>query len=129
MDSALAAPTSVRGVDVYVRRAGGYRASPGRRPSSPQHGTAGDAPGRSTGKGTDAVRDRSQCTQPSRRRMKPVRCGKLGCNFSGSYGIIISMKIATAEFLVSAVSPAQYPRQPLPEVAFAGRSNVGKSSL
>jgi len=39
------------------------------------------------------------------------------------------MKISTAEFLVSAVSPAQYPRQPLPEVAFAGRSNVGKSSL
>ena len=39
------------------------------------------------------------------------------------------MKIFTAEFLVSAVSPAQYPRQPLPEVAFAGRSNVGKSSL
>ena len=39
------------------------------------------------------------------------------------------MKIATAEFLASAVSPAQYPRQPLPEVAFAGRSNVGKSSL
>src|SRR5262249_16972502 len=39
------------------------------------------------------------------------------------------MKIATAEFLASAVAPAQYPRQPLPEVAFAGRSNVGKSSL
>jgi GTP-binding protein len=39
------------------------------------------------------------------------------------------MKIITAEFLASAVSPAQYPRQPLPEVAFAGRSNVGKSSL
>ena len=39
------------------------------------------------------------------------------------------MKIHAAEFLVSAVSPAQYPRQPLPEVAFAGRSNVGKSSL
>jgi GTP-binding protein len=39
------------------------------------------------------------------------------------------MKISTAEFLTSAVSPAQYPRQPLPEVAFAGRSNVGKSSL
>jgi GTP-binding protein len=39
------------------------------------------------------------------------------------------MKIHTAEFLASAVSPAQYPRQPLPEVAFAGRSNVGKSSL
>jgi GTP-binding protein len=39
------------------------------------------------------------------------------------------MKIVTAEFVASAVSPAQYPRQPLPEVAFAGRSNVGKSSL
>ena len=39
------------------------------------------------------------------------------------------MKIITAEFVASAVSPAQYPRQPLPEVSFAGRSNVGKSSL
>jgi len=39
------------------------------------------------------------------------------------------MKIDTAVFLASAVTPAQYPRQPLPEVAFAGRSNVGKSSL
>ena len=39
------------------------------------------------------------------------------------------MKILSAEFMLSAVSPAQYPRQPLPEIAFAGRSNVGKSSL
>lgn len=39
------------------------------------------------------------------------------------------MKILAAEFLISALSPAQYPPQPLPEVAFAGRSNVGKSSL
>jgi GTP-binding protein len=39
------------------------------------------------------------------------------------------MKISTAVFVASAVSPAQYPRQSLPEVAFAGRSNVGKSSL
>ena len=39
------------------------------------------------------------------------------------------MKISTATFIASAVAPAQYPRQPLPEVAFAGRSNVGKSSL
>jgi GTP-binding protein len=39
------------------------------------------------------------------------------------------MKILTAEFLGSAVSPAQYPRHPFPEMAFAGRSNVGKSSL
>jgi GTP-binding protein len=39
------------------------------------------------------------------------------------------MKITSAEFLGSAATPEQYPRQPLPEVAFAGRSNVGKSSL
>ena len=39
------------------------------------------------------------------------------------------MKIITAEFIASAASPSQYPRQRLPEVAFAGRSNVGKSSL
>lgn len=39
------------------------------------------------------------------------------------------MKIASADFLRSAVTASQYPRQPLPEVAFAGRSNVGKSSL
>ena len=39
------------------------------------------------------------------------------------------MKIVSAEFVASAASPTQYPRRPLPEVAFAGRSNVGKSSL
>lgn len=37
--------------------------------------------------------------------------------------------IKTAEFLTSAVKPNQYPPEDLPEVAFAGRSNVGKSSL
>lgn len=39
------------------------------------------------------------------------------------------MKIKSAEFLTSAVEPSQYPAHALPEVAFAGRSNVGKSSL
>lgn len=39
------------------------------------------------------------------------------------------MKISSAEFLRSAMAATHYPRQPLPEVAFAGRSNVGKSSL
>ena len=39
------------------------------------------------------------------------------------------MKIISAEFVASAAFPTQYPRQRLPEVAFAGRSNVGKSSL
>ena len=39
------------------------------------------------------------------------------------------MKNATATFAGSAASPAQFPRDGLPEVAFLGRSNVGKSSL
>jgi len=39
------------------------------------------------------------------------------------------MKIKSADFVISAVSPAQYPEDNLPEIAFAGRSNVGKSSL
>ncbi len=34
-----------------------------------------------------------------------------------------------ATFLISAVSKEQYPLEHLPEVAFAGRSNVGKSSF
>jgi len=39
------------------------------------------------------------------------------------------MKVTCAEFVTGAVSPHQYPPQPYPEVAFIGRSNVGKSSL
>lgn len=39
------------------------------------------------------------------------------------------LPIKSAEFIVSAVQPRQYPAVVLPEVAFAGRSNVGKSSL
>jgi GTP-binding protein len=39
------------------------------------------------------------------------------------------MKITSAEFVTSATKPSQYPPVRLPEVAFAGRSNVGKSSL
>jgi GTP-binding protein len=35
----------------------------------------------------------------------------------------------TAQFLLSAVSAAQFPSLGVPEVAFLGRSNVGKSSL
>jgi len=37
--------------------------------------------------------------------------------------------VKSAEFIKSAVKPAQYPIGDLPEIAFAGRSNVGKSSL
>ncbi|MDZ7268871.1 MAG: ribosome biogenesis GTP-binding protein YihA/YsxC [candidate division KSB1 bacterium] len=39
------------------------------------------------------------------------------------------MKIAAAEFVISAAQPAQFPRDDLPQIAFCGRSNVGKSSL
>lgn len=39
------------------------------------------------------------------------------------------MKIRSAEFEISAVRPAQWPGDGLPEFAFVGRSNVGKSSL
>jgi GTP-binding protein len=39
------------------------------------------------------------------------------------------MKIVSAEFVTGAVKPEQYPAPELPEIAFAGRSNVGKSSL
>jgi GTP-binding protein len=39
------------------------------------------------------------------------------------------MHIKSAEFVTSAATPAQYPAALLPEIAFAGRSNVGKSSL
>ncbi|MGH9588335.1 MAG: ribosome biogenesis GTP-binding protein YihA/YsxC [Acidobacteriaceae bacterium] len=34
-----------------------------------------------------------------------------------------------SKFLLSALSPAQFPAPTIPEVAFLGRSNVGKSSL
>ncbi len=39
------------------------------------------------------------------------------------------MNIHNAELLISAVSPKQYPTDGRMEFAFAGRSNVGKSSL
>lgn len=39
------------------------------------------------------------------------------------------MKINTAEFIVSNSEVAKCPNEPLPEYAFIGRSNVGKSSL
>ena len=39
------------------------------------------------------------------------------------------IKITSAEFIKSAVWPPQYPPAIMPEIAFVGRSNVGKSSL
>lgn len=39
------------------------------------------------------------------------------------------MKVNSSDFIISAVGPDQYPDDALPEIALAGRSNVGKSSL
>ncbi len=39
------------------------------------------------------------------------------------------MKIAHAEFVISAANAAQFPKDRLPQIALCGRSNVGKSSL
>jgi len=39
------------------------------------------------------------------------------------------MKILSAEFIKSATKPSEYPLGKIPEVAIAGKSNVGKSSL
>ena len=39
------------------------------------------------------------------------------------------MKVINTEFVTGAVSSKQYPKEAIPEFAFVGRSNVGKSSL
>jgi GTP-binding protein len=39
------------------------------------------------------------------------------------------MRITSAEFLKSALKESDWPHDPVPEIAFLGRSNVGKSSL
>lgn len=45
------------------------------------------------------------------------------------YGRVKTVKIHNPEFIISAVKSAQYPNHDRKEVALAGRSNVGKSSL
>ena len=39
------------------------------------------------------------------------------------------MNFQNVEFLISAASPKDFPKDRLPEIAFAGKSNVGKSSV
>lgn len=39
------------------------------------------------------------------------------------------MEVHNVEITTSAVKPSQYPQTDIPEIAFVGRSNVGKSSL
>lgn len=51
-----------------------------------------------------------------------------GCKSAISNTLCV-MKIKSADFLMSNSSVEKCPNQPLPEYAFIGRSNVGKSSL
>ena len=39
------------------------------------------------------------------------------------------MNLQNVQFLISAASPKDFPKTRLPEIAFAGKSNVGKSSV
>lgn len=39
------------------------------------------------------------------------------------------MNLQKVEFLISAASPKDFPKKNIPEIAFAGKSNVGKSSV
>jgi GTP-binding protein len=39
------------------------------------------------------------------------------------------MNLQKVEFLISAASPKDFPKTNIPEIAFAGKSNVGKSSV
>ena len=41
----------------------------------------------------------------------------------------MKVNLNQAEFVRSAAKPADFPRDALPQVVFAGRSNVGKSSV
>jgi GTP-binding protein len=41
----------------------------------------------------------------------------------------VALQVVTAEFGKTATKPDEWPRGPAPEIAFVGRSNVGKSSM
>jgi GTP-binding protein len=64
-------------------------------------------------------------------RAPPKRRGKLLASVKPSSDTKATneTRIATAEFAAAAAKPDQIPAPSEPEIAFAGRSNVGKSSL
>jgi GTP-binding protein len=41
----------------------------------------------------------------------------------------MAVQVVSAEFATTATRPQEWPRGPIPEIAFVGRSNVGKSSM
>ena len=69
--------------------------------------------------------------------MSPPAAGYLGCPFRLLTSAILDSvslrtmprKITSAEFVISAVLPRDFPTDGRPEIALVGRSNVGKSSL
>jgi GTP-binding protein len=52
-----------------------------------------------------------------------------GAALAAFFSILGAVKVSRAEFMAAASSPGQIPPARTPEVALAGRSNVGKSSL
>jgi len=58
-----------------------------------------------------------------------VTAGRNRTRLTICFDTFLYMKILSAEFVLSAREPVHYPPALLPEIAFAGRSNVGKSSL
>ena len=61
-----------------------------------------------------------------------VQAGTLAgvvCPLSFGPNRLVTMKVQTAEFMLGVASLTQLPHEGLPEIALAGRSNVGKSSM
>ena len=52
-----------------------------------------------------------------------------GCGAKAPNSYTPSMRVSSIEFTIGAVGKGDLPAAGLPEIAFAGRSNVGKSSL
>jgi len=68
-------------------------------------------------------------TRPTYAQVAATRTERNAADERFSTALEEIMKITSAEFIKSAVWPPQYPPGVMPEIAFVGRSNVGKSSL
>jgi len=73
-------------------------------------------------------RDAGMKKQEAGSGKREVKSGN-SCSLPPALCCTDALAITSAEFITSAVRPEQYPRDESPEVAFAGRSNVGKSTL
>ncbi len=73
--------------------------------------------------------DSKRAGPPIRTASKRTERLKLGARTISVFNNSQTMKLTSAEFLKSAFHEADWPSDPKPEIAFLGRSNVGKSSL